>query len=347
MPKTWASSALRRAVAATLLMSATWPAGARAQDDEVDDATRNAARELATEAAAALAKGEKAKAQDLYRRAYALLPAPTLSVREGRVLEQLGRLVEAAEAYVRTVRKPLSADAPEPYRAAVTEANDALVALRPRIPKLTVTVEGVDRRDKNLAVSLDGKPMARALVGVPAPVDPGEHVVVAEMADGRRATGKVTLAERETKTLRLELGAAPKTPGAAPPAGNAVITSERSPNDASASDGSTQRLFAYAALGAGAVGVGVGVATGLMATSRHSDAEAACPGGRCPEGSGANDDIDAFRSLRTVSTVGYIVGAVGIGAGVTLLLTAPQSPPTAARVNPVIGPGFTGVEGRF
>jgi hypothetical protein len=111
---------------------------------------------------------------------------------------------------------------------------------------------------------------------------------------------------------------------------------------------SSQRLWGFVALGVGVVGVGTGVVTGLMATSKHSSAESECPNSICIAGSQGEKDLDAFRSLRTVSTVGYIVGGVGAAAGVTLLILAPKNPPpTSARLGLVVRPTSLGVIGAF
>ena len=106
------------------------------------------------------------------------------------------------------------------------------------------------------------------------------------------------------------------------------------------------RTLAFVGFGVGVVGLGVGIGAGLAASSKHSSAEDGCTGGKCVEGSSGADDVDSFRQLRTISTVGYIVGAVGIGAGVTLWLTAPKSK-TAARTGAFVGPSSVGVRGAF
>src|SRR5690348_4545609 len=113
----------RRRPAAVLFL-ATLCASSRVGAQPVDDTTKNAARELGSRAAAAYDAGDYATAQDLFHRAYALVPAPSLSLREARALERLGKLVEAVEAYVRTVRTPLAPDAPEAFRESVQQAND-------------------------------------------------------------------------------------------------------------------------------------------------------------------------------------------------------------------------------
>jgi hypothetical protein len=330
----------------------------------IDDATRNAARELAHRAGEAYKKGDYETAQDLYHRSYALVPAPTLSLREARALVKLGRLVEAAEAYVRTTRTSLESDSPKPFREAVQQAYDELGKLRPQIPQLKIVVKGKTKDDGQLAVKMDGKRVSPALIGVAGPADPGTHKLTAKTESGASASGTITLKAGETKSVELDLdhtnlkapgstATTPTTPKDSnpkpvtpPPGGDMNGTSKR---------GSMQRTLGFVGLGVGAAGLGAGIVTGLMATSRYKSAEDECPAHRCVDGSQGAKDLDAFRSLRTVSTIGYVVGGVGIAAGVTLLLTAPESKPAAEahaaldtpRWTPYVGLGSAGVAGTF
>jgi hypothetical protein len=310
--------------------------------ESVDDATKNAARDLAQRAAQAYEAGDHATAQDLFHRAYALVPAPTLSLREARALEKLGRLVEAVEAYVRTTRTRVEASDPEIFQQSIREAQDELAQLRPRVPRLKIIVENAD--SSQLTVTIDGKPLRRELVGVESPIDPGPHAIAASTANGAGATSSVTLKEAENQSivLRLEAGRAPVGPAKTHAAGSAGASA--APRDTGSAGG--QRTWAIVSFGVGGAGLGVGVVTGLMAASRHSSAEEGCPENRCAAGSSAADDVDAFRSLRTVSTVGYVVAAVGVAAGTALLLTAPKEP-QSGWVSPYLGPGAAGVTGAF
>jgi hypothetical protein len=102
--------------------------------------------------------------------------------------------------------------------------------------------------------------------------------------------------------------------------------------------------------GVGALGLTTGIVTGLMAGSRYSKAESGCPQHACVQGSAGADALDSFRTLRTVSTIGYIVGGVGLAAGTTLFLIAPANASTAARaggVNVWVGASSVGVLGAF
>jgi hypothetical protein len=304
-----------------------------------DDATKARAREMAQQGMEAAKAGDHQRAQDLFHRAYALVPAPTIAVREARALVALGRWVHAVEAYVRATRTPLPADAPAPFRDAVRQAESELSALRPRLPKLRIQIEGVDPSNPALEVRVDGVRWPAAVLGVSTPIDPGKHVVIARTKSGNTAKDHVALAETESKSIKLTLPPEPETTD--PPGQLPMVKDGKSGGEAK-----PDRTLAFVGFGVGVVGLGVGIGAGLAASSKHSSAEDGCIGEKCVEGSSGADDVDSFRQLRTISTVGYIVGAVGIGAGVTLWLTAPKSK-TAARTGAFVGPASVGVRGAF
>jgi hypothetical protein len=85
---------------------------------------------------------------------------------------------------------------------------------------------------------------------------------------------------------------------------------------------------AYAAFGVGAVGIVVGTITGILASGKKGDLDDACVNKVCP--ASQQDTIDSGKTLGTVSTVGFVVGAVGAVAGLVLYLTAAPSVPMPA-----------------
>lgn len=322
----------------------------------VSDEHRAAARALANQAADAYEAEDYQKAADLFRRAYVLMPVPTLSIYEARSLQEVGRLVEALEAFQRTAQAKLDESAPDVFVQVVNEAQPAIALLEPRIPSLRIVVSGPGHDDPELEVTMDGRPVAKVLIGIDRPVDPGDHEVEASTPSGAHAKATVTLAEREKGVVELKLqgesvAAAPLSkatqPTAAPTA--APSTSEPAVAGDPAAAGSAQRTWGYVGLGLGGAGLGLGVATGVMAMNRLSDAEAACQDHQCVEGSPGAEDAETFHRLRTVSTIGYALGAVGVGAGITLLLTAPSEPAgeSDAQLSPCLGIGSVGVRGRF
>ena len=92
----------------------------------------------------------------------------------------------------------------------------------------------------------------------------------------------------------------------------------------------------------------MGGITGVIAMSKHTQLKQACTDGVCdPTTQGAA--LDSYHLVGNVSTVGFIVGGVGVAAGAVLLLTQPKesAPPTAATWSPFIGVGSAGVRGKF
>ena len=59
---------------------------------------------------------------------------------------------------------------------------------------------------------------------------------------------------------------------------------------------------------------------GLMAVSKKDDVQAVCDGTRCP--GSVKDDVDSGKTFGTVSTIGFIVGGVGLIAGAYLFITS-------------------------
>jgi hypothetical protein len=314
--------------------------------EPIDDSTRNAARSLASQGKDAFDAKDYARAADLLRRAYALVPAPTIALYEGQSLVQLGRMVEAEEAFMRAMRTPIDAHSPEQFRKAKRDAEQELSALRPRIPKVTIVVTGPGASAPNLGVALDGKTVKNAVLGVEMPIDPGDHVLTTG-AGGERKEVTFSIAEAERKSVEIEALAptdaaapvAPPPPPAAPPP----------PAPAPAKPASTwQKPAAFVVGGIGVAGLAAGIVTGLMAGSRHATAEKECPNSVCTEGSAGADALESFRSLRTVSTIGYVVGGVGLAGGAALFLLAPSQPSaSASNVHVFVGAGNAGVRGAF
>jgi hypothetical protein len=88
------------------------------------------------------------------------------------------------------------------------------------------------------------------------------------------------------------------------------------------------------------------VVTGSMAQSRYDKAKQGCPNRVCIEGTSGADDLNAFRSLRGVSTAAYVVGGVGLAAGVTLFVLAPKAK-SPGSTGLWIGPNGASVRGAF
>ena len=305
----------RRLVVALLSLSLVVCPSAFGQP--VSDSARAAARKLGDEAGALFAAGDYAAALEKYERADALVHVPTLGVRAARCLEKLGRLVEAAERYLAVTRMEVKRDAPKVHREALSQAEAERAALLPRIPAVTIEVEG---GTDGVEALLDGKSMPLALISVEQPLDPGAHKLELKRG-GTTEEQTFSLSEGEKKRVSIAAPAAPSAPLSAPSSSATVTESDTGTRQG----GATQRTLAYVALGVGAAGVLVGSVTGVLALVKKGDLDDACPDRSCPPAKW--DDADSYDSLRTYSTVGFAVGVIGAGAGALLLLSAPKAPP--------------------
>src|SRR5262249_44080689 len=100
----------------------------------------------------------------------------------------------------------------------------------------------------------------------------------------------------------------------------------------------------FALGGAGVVALGIGIYFGLDTFSKRDARDPHCIGTVCDaEGISLHEKA---QTSATISTVGFIGGAVLLGAGGYLLLTAPKAKRTAGvRATPTLG-GLV-VEGAF
>lgn len=334
------SSLLCTAALATALALAT-PAPAA----EVDPATVSAARAIAEEGLDLFDRGEYAAALDKFERADELIDAPTVGFYAARCLEQLGRLVEASERYLNVSRMPLDPSASDVFKAAVADAEKAYNELRERVPKLAVTVRGAPERE--VQITIDGKPVPLALVGVSRPVDPGKHVVEGTWA-GRVIRREVSLPERNEATVTLDFAGVAPPAGAAPAAGAASAASTAPA--AGAALGIPQRVLGWTAVGTGAAGLVLGGITFGVASALQGDLiRLGCTERiECPDTPQTRDKLGSYNTVRLVPAPAFIAGGVLAAGGIVLLLTAPSAPkPRGATARPWISPWGAGLMGVF
>ncbi len=301
---------------------------ARADDD---DASRAAARKVALDGISSLQAGDAAAASAKLEKAYRVLRVPSVGLWSARALARRGLLVEASERYLETGRLPIQGDQ-RVQQNAQQEAAKELEELAPRIPSLLISVEGADG---NLEVSVDSRPIPPTLLGEERPTNPGTHTIIATWG-GARLEERVTLAEREKRTAVLRF--APGTAGqqrtaAAEPA----VTS--SPDARATGRHGGRKTVAYVALAAGGLGIVVGGVFGAMALNERKqlDDQPDCQDGQCLLS--AADEVSTLRTMRTVSTVGFIAGGALLATGAVLIFTWGDSEKRAAVPRRLLGLG--------
>ncbi|HEY3497972.1 MAG TPA: tetratricopeptide repeat protein [Polyangiaceae bacterium] len=340
------------------LLSSSLPA--LAQSDE----QRAAAREIAMEGVKAYQAGKYDEAIDLLTKAESLYHAATHLLYLGRARAKLGHYVKAREAYLKLIKEQLPASAPQAARDAQQSASREVSEVEEKIGRLTITVEGKEQA-KDLVVSVDGAPVAQVLVGIPQPIDPGEHKVDAVATGFRAPQQLVTIAPagRASIVLKLEPDASavapvPAVPVAAaaqpapPPAAPAAPPPESPTADTGTQSGTNgMRIGSYVAFGVGAVGLGLGTVFLIQSGGTRSDADALCtlPNGACDQS--VKDEVDALDSdangQATIGAVGLVTGVVAVGVGVTLFVLSGKKAKKSATVLPWIGPRSAGISGTF
>ncbi len=317
-----------------------------ARADEPSSADRATARTLAQEGYVALRDKDYSTAADRFTRAVALVHAPTLLRDLARAQVGLGRLVDAHETYSLIIREGVAADAPQSWVKALADAKAEINPITPRLPWMTITVSG----PAHPKVTIDGAPIAEASLGVKRPADPGKHEIRAMATGYYTAKKTISLKEGESINMGFELEEAP--PDAAPK--DEEETGKVSV--ATVVDPVWRKPVTIGAFALGGAGIVVGSITGILAMTKHNELANECPGGRCPTHGG----LDNYHTLGLVSTIGFVAGGVGVGAGVVLLLVKPQTlvqqpnesdHPAPARTSftwsPFVGIGNAGVEGSF
>lgn len=321
------------------------PRGAFAQS-EADRAT---ARNLAAEGHTALRTQDCVTAEDRFRRADALVHAPTLVVEHARALICLKRFVEAQERLGLVMREGVSENAPWVWKKALQDASKLLEEVAPKVGWITINVSGPGEP----TVLVDGVQVPVAALGVRRAIDPGTRHISASAPGYISKELAVTMPEGAERAVTLELRA---DPSQAPSAQPAQRKSRQAPDPSPAVPPKKRSKWpAYTALGLGGAGLVVGTVSGIIALGKRSDLKAlGCTGGSCPR----NLDSplqDQWLRYGTISGVGFGVAVVGTGVGVWLLLTnsggatTQEAKPTAkaARVLPYAGLGEFGLTGVF
>lgn len=204
--------------------------------------------------------------------------------------------------------------------------------------KVVLLLRGSSGVVQNAKISIDGQSFPDAASIPPQRV--GEHKLHVEASGFDSVDSTFEIKNAEPFDLVVQLVQSAPTPPATSP-----------------SPPTRSHSLAIAGFSVGAAGIIVGGITGALSLATVGDLKSACPGQVCP--ASKQDSIDHAKTLGTISTVGFIVGGVGVGVGVFDLLrggassrsesaasqTRPTSKPSALSVN--VGPGSLWLSGGF
>ncbi len=342
----------------------------------ISDADRSAARALAEEGAKDFKAGDYKSAVNKLGRASAITKTSKLLLWYARALVKVGSLVEASERYAEASRLDASATTNSTeQKKAQQDAESERKQLLARIPVLQITFPGVPSGEVEL--SIDATVVPAPLIGQPRPVNPGTHEVRAKRGE-QVVQQSITVTEGQTLPVALSFPAhsqpiavvpvAPAVPVApvapVPPpnvpqaAANAPATATppqptstaptqtkpASPAEQPPS-GSSQRTLGWVFLGIGGAGLTVGAVSGALVYSKKSalDRSGDCIDNVCA--STQHNALESYRTLRTVSTVGFVAGGVAAATGLCFVVTESNS--NGVTMSAWMGPASSGLQGRF
>jgi hypothetical protein len=287
--------------------------------DGPSDVDKDAARTLVQQGDALLEKRDYEGALEAYSRADDIMGVPTTSIEVGRVALELTRLLEARDAFDRAASYPKKKGEPKPFTAARKAAKKELEKVNRRIPRLLVTVEGVDK-DVDVEVLVDGEVIG---VATETALDPGIHEITASAAGYVTATESIDLGEYALEDVTVSMRKAR----------------------------TSLWPMVWAGFGVAGAGVIIGAVTGGLSLKDASETKEACEPGDptlCPD----EAPLDRARVFAHVSTASFVIAGVAAGvgvAGLVISLSADDegSGSDGVAANVVVGPGSLSVVGRF
>lgn len=338
--------ALLGAVLVTLAFVLALAAPAAAEPTAADRAT---ARALAREGFEALKSDDFVTAEDRFRRADALVHAPTLVVDHARALVGLGRLVEAHERYSLVLREGVTPNAAWPWKRAYADAQKEIEVIKQRLAWLTIEVIGPTAATEP-QVSIDGKPIPAAAVGVRRATDPGERTIKAGAPGFYAKEETVVLGEGAEQNVRFELEAMPPEAIAAEtPAGEQPVQTEHERTGPARAEPAADDTLGYVALGVGGAGLVAWGVSGVFFLKERSTLTDNCTNDKCEKAQQQHND--RYETLGWISGTSFVVGVAGLATGMSLLLlNEPETDRARAprvRVSPYFAGNSAGVTGQF
>ena len=310
---------------------------------QTTEATRAAARQLATEGVNNFEAGEFTAASDKLNRAFETIRAPSLGLWSARALARCGRLVQASERYLEVTRLDPKNGDEAVQREAQADAERERNELEPRIARLTLAVFNT-AAEGEVEVTLDGAVLPAALLRAQVPMDPGEHLIEARQGV---LYAKQPLRIAEGARINVSLQLAPSADGSSAVT-STPTTAERAPDRAApaAEPARVMPTALWLTLAGAGAGLAVGTVTGVMAIQTREPVAPYCPSNVCDPK--YTHEVNRLNTLRTLSTASFIVGGAGLAAAGVLWLSAQRAEQRAGGyVRANVGLGQVSVEGAF
>jgi hypothetical protein len=231
----------------------------------------------------------------------ALFTLAECEAKRGRIATAIKRYEEYAQIFVK-----LPKDKQHRQHGRDVLSKEQIGLLSAQVPKVTLLF---DSPPSGVVATLDGVPLDRAALPGPFPVDPGDHVVFAQVQGGASVEKRFSVDKGEQKTVALTLKPLPSGPPV--------------PDTASSSP-KPLRIASFAVGGIGIGLIAVGAVTGGLALGKKSTVQMNCmfdgAHGIATCNQTGLDAGHAVTTLGAASTATFVVGTVALGAGIGLFV---------------------------
>jgi len=252
--------------------------------------------------------GDVAGALEKFNAAYAAYPSPKLMFNIAQANRDLGRPVEALEAFQRFL-----AGAADASPETVADVRKSVAELQRKLGRIQIDCETAGAE-----IGLDGK-----YVGVaPLPdliwATPGRHQVTAKHASAAPAIedAEVTAGSMTTVTMRLH----PMAASVASPAPKAApgLDVQAAPASSGGSEGWwLGRKWTWVAAGSTVLLAGGAITAGVLMKSKFDSLRSSCGAGNPARPGCSQGDIDSVSSRKTTANVFWgLAGAAAVTTGV-------------------------------
>lgn len=300
--------------------------GGAPSSSQTPSAARAEPERLFQEAARRMNAGDYARACPLLEQSQKLEPASGTLLNLGDCYEHLERMPLAYRAFAEA--RELSISTSRLDRAEVAAAR--MKRLMPLVHFIQVLPP--TRQPEGLSVTLDNEELPASRWSTPLPVEPGVHIIRVSAPGLLAHRGEI--AEGPLGTLTTY-----QIPELARP-----VPVRASETSGPKLDG--QQIAAISAGSLGVAGLVVGTVFGLRSIAKHQQSEDYCGTGPLCQDERGVTRMEEARRAGNVSTAGFIVGGVGLGAAAVLWFVRPFGDPEQ-RVALEIGPSSLRVRGRF
>ncbi len=318
--RTFAHGVAVRALLAILLTSAatTVSSSAHAEGASPSVAAKSKAKRAFERGEKLYKSGKFEEAAAAFQESYDEVPDPKALMLVARIQRDNGELLKARATYQQAQEVAQAAEANgQGSRATLDEIKNEVRDIDGVLGFISIELS---HAPPGTRVSIDGSDVTREL-GKPIRAEPGPLVVSAITPDGVEKSENAMVKAGQSSSVTLSfawsgksdaaLAEAPEDEGEAPPP-----PPKKQPEPDSKQPLNTTRTLAWVAGGVGVVGLSTFAVFGALSASKFKHLAGDCPDNHCDPS--LENDKNTGKTFQTVANVGLVVGAVGLGAAITL-----------------------------